>query len=151
MFRPSAEGQVYCGLECYEAGAVKRVAKSVKRTNVVELKHRGAWAEMIAASWLVERGYEVFRNVSPHGPIDIVAIKGQVTEYIDVKLVSPEMLISDAKLGEGRVTKPRLKPPQVAAGIRPLFVSPDGFCSFSASEIEALYTTVFKAHLAANA
>lgn len=37
-------------------------------------KHRGAKSELAAALWLMEQGFEVFRNVSPHGAADIVAI-----------------------------------------------------------------------------
>jgi Holliday junction resolvase-like predicted endonuclease len=40
----------------------------------MDLKHLGARSEMIAAVWLLERGYEVFRNVSSAGPIDLVAV-----------------------------------------------------------------------------
>jgi hypothetical protein len=36
-------------------------------------KHVGARSELIACEWLLAQGYEVFRNVSAHGPIDIIA------------------------------------------------------------------------------
>jgi hypothetical protein len=40
----------------------------------MDLKHLGTRSELIAAVWLLERGYEVFRNVSSAGPIDLVAV-----------------------------------------------------------------------------
>ena len=45
----------------------------------------GARSELRACAWLIEQGYEVFRNVCSHGPIDIVAIKDGVVLKIDVK------------------------------------------------------------------
>jgi Holliday junction resolvase-like predicted endonuclease len=35
-------------------------------------KHRGALSELKATVWLLEQGYEVFTNVSPHGDADII-------------------------------------------------------------------------------
>lgn len=48
-------------------------------------RHKGARNEHAAILWLLEQGYEVFRNVSQHGPIDIVAVKDGETIFIDVK------------------------------------------------------------------
>lgn len=48
-------------------------------------KHRGAHAELKAAAWLLEQGFDVFRNVSPHGDTDLVAIKDGVVRRFDVK------------------------------------------------------------------
>jgi hypothetical protein len=39
------------------------------------LKHKGARSELVACAWLLCQGYEVFRNVSQHGLMDIIAIK----------------------------------------------------------------------------
>ena len=50
---------------------------------------KGAQGELIAAAWLVGLGYQVFRNVSPCGPVDVVAwIPGSDPILIDVKSVS---------------------------------------------------------------
>lgn len=54
----------------------------------VERRHRGALNELAVAAWLLEQGYEVFRNVSPHGPVDIVGMKGGEIFLFDVKGVS---------------------------------------------------------------
>ena len=51
----------------------------------LKAKHKGSHAELKAAAWLLEQGYEVFKNVSPHGEIDLIAIKGNEIRKIDVK------------------------------------------------------------------
>ena len=48
-------------------------------------KHKGARNELAAIVWLMDMGYEVFRNVSPYGPVDLVAIKDGATLLLDVK------------------------------------------------------------------
>lgn len=49
----------------------------------------GAAAELRAAATLIDRGYYVFRNVSPIGPVDLVAIKDNEVLLIDVKKSHP--------------------------------------------------------------
>jgi len=51
----------------------------------IHRKHLGTRAELIACSWLLKEGYEVFRNVSPHGLIDVIAIKNGVILKLDVR------------------------------------------------------------------
>lgn len=50
-------------------------------------KHRGAAGELAACAWLLERGFEVFRNVSSAGPADLVAwhVESGSVYLIDVK------------------------------------------------------------------
>ncbi len=48
-------------------------------------KHKGAASEVIALLWLLNEGYEVYRNVSAFGICDLVAIKGEEILKIDVK------------------------------------------------------------------
>lgn len=77
----------------------------------MDKKHKGALAELKACAWLLKQGYEVYRNVSPFGPYDIVAWKNAKFETIDVKTASsyitkkgelryyhPERAQEDAKL-----------------------------------------------------
>lgn len=45
----------------------------------------GALSELKAVCWLMEQGYSVFRNVSPEGAIDIIALRGEEIRHIDVK------------------------------------------------------------------
>jgi hypothetical protein len=64
-------------------------------------KHRGAESELKACAWLLEQGYEVFRNVSAFGVIDIVAIKDGVVRCIDVKSTAQGSLNGTAAENEG--------------------------------------------------
>ena len=79
-------------------------------------KHIGASSQLRAELWLLEQGYEVFRNVSAHGPIDIIAVKDDQILKLDVKTVrsvSPNSAV-------------RLKPDQEAQGVKALLVKADG-------------------------
>jgi Holliday junction resolvase-like predicted endonuclease len=51
----------------------------------MDTKHVGARSELLACAWLLAEGYEVFRNVSSHGHVDIIALKDGKTFYFDVK------------------------------------------------------------------
>lgn len=81
-------------------------------------KHAGAMNELQACLHLLEDGYEVFKNVSPVGEIDIIAIKNGVIKLLDVK---PGVVKSD-----GTATGMSLKNNQLALGIRALHVYKDG-------------------------
>jgi len=50
----------------------------------------GAQSELLAGAWLIELGFDVFRNLSPCGPADLIAWKqGTEDKYlIDVKTVN---------------------------------------------------------------
>jgi Holliday junction resolvase-like predicted endonuclease len=52
---------------------------------MVDKKHKGCVNELGAVVWLMAGGYEVCRNLSQHGPVDLVAIKGAEVILIDVK------------------------------------------------------------------
>ena len=43
-------------------------------------KHKGAFAELKAVTWLLEQNYEVFRAVSPHGDVDLIALDPETKE-----------------------------------------------------------------------
>ena len=50
---------------------------------------KGAWAEAVAAAWLLERGFYVGVNFAAQGPIDLVAIDKQGRSFLfDVKYIS---------------------------------------------------------------
>jgi Holliday junction resolvase len=51
----------------------------------MDSKHKSSHSELIACSWLLKRGYDVFRNVSHYGIADIVAFRGDDIIKIDVK------------------------------------------------------------------
>jgi Holliday junction resolvase-like predicted endonuclease len=56
---------------------------------MVDKKHKGCFNELRAVTWLLENGYEVCRNLSQHGPVDLVAIRNQEVILIDVKQAYP--------------------------------------------------------------
>lgn len=79
----------------------------------IDPKHYGTLAEIMASAWLIQQGYEVFRNISWHGLADLVAWRvGEHPILIDVKTCSPRGHIS--------FTKP--SPAQAAAGVKILYV-----------------------------
>ena len=85
---------------------------------------RGAHSEMVAAAWAYDNGYEVFKNMAPAGPIDLVLHKAGVTLLCDVKT-------ANGKPGlDGRVWSGTLTPTQRAAGIVRLTVLRDGSAVF---------------------
>lgn len=86
---------------------------------MIEVKHRGSANEMRACLWLLDQGYEVFRNVSQHGDVDIVALKGVETLRIDVKAANFKVL-ADKSIKVYRCGKP------VPAGVRILLALPNG-------------------------
>ena len=50
---------------------------------------KGAWAEAVAAAWLLERGFYVCVNFAAQGPIDLVAVDKQGRCFLfDVKYIS---------------------------------------------------------------
>lgn len=87
----------------------------------IQFKHIGAHNELLATVWLLRHGYDVFRNVSAHGPVDLIAIKGGVPLYLDAKQVGYR-----AGGVEGRV---RITREQAALGVKIIRVFPDGNCS----------------------
>lgn len=83
---------------------------------MLQRKHRGAHSELVACAWLLNQGYEVFRNVSPHGIADIIAFRGGEMRRIDVKSVY---------VGKH---PPHLNDSQLESGVIPLYVYSDGNC-----------------------
>lgn len=85
-------------------------------------KHRGACSELIACSWLLEHGWEVFRNVSQHGDVDIVAMKGDEILFLDVKSVNGD---------QNYRNRSGLTEHQLAKGIKALYVFDDNTCEIT--------------------
>lgn len=48
----------------------------------------GAMIELLVSADLIRKGYYVFRNVGPHGPCDIIAMKNNKQYLIEVKTKS---------------------------------------------------------------
>lgn len=63
-----------------------RLTPCRKKGNLmIHSKHKGSRGELAACVWLMDNGYEVFRNVSSHGIIDIIAMRGSEALFLDVK------------------------------------------------------------------
>jgi putative endonuclease len=73
----------------------------------------GQWGERAAATYLMEQGYEVlaFNVRTPHGEIDLVARRGEITLFVEVKTRTSSRL----GLPEESVT-PRKQQHMLAAG-----------------------------------
>ena len=80
-------------------------------------KHKGCLGELMAACWLLELGYEVFRNVSPSGPVDVVAMKDGEILLVDIKSDHTNKEVPH---------RARLTAQQEALGVRKLVVSGKG-------------------------
>ncbi len=109
---------------------------------VVVRKHRGAHAEMMACCFLLENGYEVFRNVSGVGIIDIVAVKDDQVLKIDVKQATPQL----DNGGNARASGGSLSEAQIMAGVVLLFVTEEGFCHFDLRAIGDFYAELERRH-----
>lgn len=73
----------------------------------------GTLSELKAMAWLVEQGYEVFRNISAEGPFDLIAIRPGETIYIDVKTLAPRMYQGEKVLQRGKFSKTADKYPDL--------------------------------------
>lgn len=90
----------------------------------MKTKHKGAWSELRATSYLLENGYEVFRNVSYYGPVDIVAYD---TKRKDMLLIDVKSAI---KSKHGYLSYGRLSKQQEELGVCILLVFEDGTTGF---------------------
>jgi Holliday junction resolvase-like predicted endonuclease len=102
-------------------GGFAVVKKNPRRVEGVESKHQGAHNELLATVWLLRQGYEVFRNVSAHGPIDLIAMKAGTIFFFDAKKVDYR---ADGSMGFARITKE-----QAALGVKIIRVFADGNCA----------------------
>lgn len=71
---------------------------------MIKKKHKGAFSELKASAWLLNQGYEVFRNVSPHGAVDIIAMNPETNEItlIDVKTTNNNYILKKESLNNIR-------------------------------------------------
>lgn len=94
-------------------------------------KHKGARSELIAITWLLSSGYEVFRNISQHGLADIVVWKDGKIIFLDVKSSSC------GKEGSPYVGT-RLSEDQIKNGILPIYVRADDTCEIDFNPVPRL-------------
>ena len=124
----------------------KKIARALRRASNKKRSspsEKGAWAELIASAWLLEKNYEVFRNVCGTGWVDLVAWKEGKVTLIDVKLVC---------VGEDGLLKGNSQPltdNQISAEILPLFVTSDGVCDWSLTRLREIYRAARKGGKAA--
>lgn len=86
-------------------------------------KHRGAASELAVCQYLLSQGYEVFRNISQHGLIDLIAYNPDTRElrFIDVKTAS----LYITKDGDEHLGKTSASPEQIEHGVEILGVHPN--------------------------
>lgn len=82
----------------------------------------GSLNEYKAVVWLIEQGYEVYKNVNPIGEVDLIAAKagGGVVIEVDVKT-----LRKASSKRYNFLKKDYLTEDQIDRGIKPLFVFGD--------------------------
>jgi hypothetical protein len=86
----------------------------------MQTKHQGSLSELTACAWLLRQGYEVFRNVSTHGYVNVIAFdpKSRLTLMLDIKT-----------RGKGQMTPPMATREQHRLGVKFLLVDRDtGVC-----------------------
>ena len=88
-------------------------------------KHRGAMAELMACAWLLRNGFEVFRNVSSVGLIDVVAWKDGQFYAFDIKMVQYGITLT----GFSNPKIPCLTEEQRKFRVLPLLVTTLGECA----------------------
>lgn len=88
--------------------------------NEIEERMIGARNELLATVWLLNQGYQVFRNVSAHGPIDIIGLKDGKFEHFDVK-----MAYRNRDYGPRRI---RVTEDQASLGVKIIRVYEDETC-----------------------
>jgi hypothetical protein len=83
---------------------------------------RGAIGEYMAANWLLACGYEVFKNLTPSGAIDIIAWKDGEMHLIDVSVAKKNYLGKYSDCKKQAATK------GASIGVKILYVLEDGEC-----------------------
>lgn len=56
-------------------------------------KHRGAMSELAASAWLMEQGFEVFRNVSHFGKYDLIIRDLETEEFTPIDVTTGSIFI----------------------------------------------------------
>jgi hypothetical protein len=72
---------VFCSVEC----RVEKYNENCKYNPIAPQSFIGAVNELIVCADLLAKQYHVFRNISPHGPCDIIILKGEKCFRVEVK------------------------------------------------------------------
>lgn len=100
---------------------------------------RGDWAELMAVTWLMESGFDVYRNVSRVGPVDVVGIRDGISYFFDVKYTH----IRFNKEGKAHVVRCAKKSKnQENINVTFVYVTKEGVCGFSAGEVMRKYNAI---------
>lgn len=101
--------------------------RGISSPSDLQQKHRGALSELLAQAWLLQEGYDVFKNVAPHGLADLIGWKpGQAPELFDVKTLG---FYRNSKVRTGwSPTINRLSLRQLGLRVRPVYVHPETGC-----------------------
>lgn len=84
---------------------------------MMDTNRKGALVESIAITWLLSRGYTVFKNVSAHGLADLIAWKpGEAPILFDAKIIT----VPSAR--PHQLQARNLSAEQKRAGVKPLYV-----------------------------
>ena len=80
----------------------------VRNTKPSFNKHRGAMSELAASAWLMEQGFEVFRNVSHYGKYDLIIRDVDTNEFTPLDVTTGSIFIK--KDGTESITWARKEP-----------------------------------------
>lgn len=89
----------------------------------MDKKHKGALAELIACKYLLEQGYEVFRNVSAHGLADLIGWKPDKLQTVSFDVKTIDKYVD--KEGKTVYYPRKLSDEQRQLGVQLLTVNPD--------------------------
>jgi len=93
------------------------VNKTSKDSITVNEKNRiGDISEHKAVVWLLEQGYEVFRNECCSGPIDIIALNIETQEILKIDVKTGSIYIRED--GTRRVNHSKLKELQIKLDVK---------------------------------
>lgn len=84
-FRPIRDSGVYCSKACRSEFNKSFYVPHKEIAPNMSTGTTGAVSELIAASDLTLRGYDVFRAVSPAAPCDLIAIRGDRLVRVEVR------------------------------------------------------------------
>lgn len=85
------------------------MANIMRRTKTTRAfdKHKGPRAEIIACHFLMTKGYEVLRNVSPFGPVDLVALKLRDDNTFEVRLIDVKSASLVKRRSGHKISRPK--------------------------------------------
>lgn len=91
---------------------------------------KGSISEHLATAWLLQSGYDVFRNVSPNGRADLLAVDWDEDETIRVDVKSEGFTLVEGEGGEMGAKLRQRETLNSGFSIRYLVVKNDGNCEW---------------------